>query len=181
MVDFTGTPLACTETFVELKAIAGSTNPITRSPASDSTGVTAMTGFRLYWPELPRLTTDLQASKSSTTSATLSAATSMSTFSLMPDCCPLGVVSAVSALPVGTTELASGLLPVLGASTSRICVYLPAGSAVWPSSSSTPFVRLSRSTRLAGLSTTSDQPLSASTAPELWCTRTRSIVMLTAS
>ena len=73
-----------------------------------------MTGFRLYWPELPRLTTDLQASKSSTTSATLSAATSMSTFSLMPDCCPLGVVSAVSAPPVGTTELASGLLRGVG-------------------------------------------------------------------
>ena len=58
----------------------------------------------------------------------------MFAFSFSPDCCALGVSSAVSLPPVGTTELASGVAPPFPASTRRSCVYLPAGSATSPSS-----------------------------------------------
>jgi hypothetical protein len=79
-----------------------------------------------YLPELPDLTNDLQASKSIAKSATCPAGTVMFTFIFRPLCWPLGVVSSVSALPVGLIEFASmpcgdpggGLLP----STRRICV-----------------------------------------------------------
>ena len=117
-----------------------------RMPASDRRGSTVITGFRLYCPELPRLTIDSQTWKSSTKSATLSAAMSMSMLVLTPLCWPLGVVSAVSLPPVGVTELASGWAASLGDKTRRNWVYLPVGNAVCPSSSSKPLVRVSRFT-----------------------------------
>ena len=85
-----------------------------------------------------------------------------------PLCWPLGVFKATSRPPVGDTALASGWLVLLSASTKRIWVYLPVGKGIWPSSISTPLVRLSRSTRRAGLSTISDQPASLSPAVLLW-------------
>jgi len=60
-------------------------------------------------------------------------------------------------------------------------VYLPVASGTCPSSASTPFCSVSRFTRLAGLRTISDQPESVSLALLLVCTRTFSIVTLTAS
>jgi hypothetical protein len=70
---------------------------------------------------LPRATTDLQASKSIRKSATWPGATSMSAFIFSPLCTPLGVSSATSLPPVGTTAFAVGVAPSLGASTRRSC------------------------------------------------------------
>ena len=147
----------------------------------DTIGITDSTGFIKYWPELPALTNDLQALKSIAKSATVSGATVMLIFIFSPLCWPLGVVSAVSTPPVGLIELASGAAALLAASTSRICVYLPAGSAVWPSGISVPLVSVSRSTRVGAASVTSDQPLSPSDALPLMCTRTFSTVTNTLS
>src|SRR5678815_2737158 len=126
--------------------------------------MTLITGFRIQVVDWPTLTNDRHASKSRMKSASLFAATSMSTFIFKPDWVALGVVNAVSAPPVGVMELASGLLASLAASTRRSWVYLPAGSIVWPSSVSTPLVSDRRSTRCGGLRTTSDHPASPSAA-----------------
>ena len=72
-------------------------------------GNTAITGLSRCLPELPATTTDLQASKSSTKSAILLAAMSMLILVLTPDCCPLGVLRAVSAPPVAAAGFPFGL------------------------------------------------------------------------
>ena len=57
----------CSDTEVAPLAIALATYPSTASPVVER-GKIVKTGFRLYRPEFPATTTDLQASRSSTTS-----------------------------------------------------------------------------------------------------------------
>ena len=88
----------------------------------ETIGITDSTGLSRYWPELPALTKDLQASKSIAKSAVVSAATVSFTFIFSPLCWPLGVVNAVSVPPVGLIELASGAAALFAARTRSICV-----------------------------------------------------------
>ena len=76
-------------------------------------------------PLLPAFTTDLQASKSSTTSVIAPGATVKPLISFSPLCCALGVFISVSTPPVGFSEFDMGT-ESFDTSTSRICEYWPA-------------------------------------------------------
>jgi len=124
------------------------------------------------------LTTELQASKSSTKSATLSAATSMLMFILRPVCRPLGIVNGASVPPVGVTALASGAVgrsaPAPGAS----------GCSAGRQSHLAEFGQdaVGQRAQIEALSRAHHHlgpAASASPAVALWCTRTFCTVTLT--
>ena len=140
-----------------------------------------ITGFRLYSPELPRRTTDLQASKSSTTSAVWPAAISMSTSILMPALRRRSASSARSRRRRSARPNWPGGRAAVGREHEAQLRVLAGRQRGLPELDQHAVGQVEQVDAAGRLSTTSDQPASVSTALLLACTRTRSIVTLTAS